>query len=108
MNPDQNNQESTLIAALERKPAIAVPADFHLRLRAVLANEPARRPVRRISFARSTAYVTAACMAVALIVLTMLYPEAIRVPESMIFILELLIVAQLMAVGFWLGTRREG
>ncbi|WP_263373788.1 hypothetical protein [Granulicella aggregans] len=108
MNPEQNNQESALIAALERKPEIAMPADFQLRLRAVLANEPPRRSATRVSFARATAYVAAACMAVALIVLTMLYPEAIKVPESMTFILEVLIVAQLMAVGFWLGTRNEG
>lgn len=108
MNPEPNNQESTLIAALERKPKITVPADFHLRLRATLATEPTWRPARRPSFARVTAYVAAVCMAAALIVLTMLYPEAIKAPESMTFILELLIVAQLMAVGFWLGTRSEG
>ncbi|MBB5057056.1 negative regulator of sigma E activity [Granulicella aggregans] len=108
MNPEQNNQESLLIAALERRPEIAVPVDFHLRLRASLAEEPARRAARRVSFARTTAYVAAVCMAVALVVLTMLYPETIKVPESMTFVLELLLVAQLVAVGFWLGTHSEG
>jgi hypothetical protein len=108
MKADQDNQESLLIAALERRPEIAVPADFQLRLRASLASEPARRLTKRVSFARATAYVAAVCMAVVLVVLTMLYPEAIKVPESMTFIVELLIVAQLMAVGLWLGTRSEG
>jgi type IV secretory pathway component VirB8 len=108
MKPERNEQESILIAALERKPEIDVPADFRLRLRGTLAAEPLRRPARHPSFACATAYIAAACMAVALIVLTMLYPAEVKVPQSMIFVLEVLIIGQLMAVGFWLGTRSEG
>lgn len=107
MNHDLHH-ESMLTTALERKPDIAVPADFQLRLRAALSAEPYQRPTTHISFARATAYIVAACMAVVLAVLAALHPDAVKAPESMSFALEIIIVAQLMAVGFWLGTRREG
>jgi hypothetical protein len=100
-------EESTLIAALERKPAIAIPADFHLQLRASIAAEPPRRATPQTSFARTTAHIAAVCLAIVLAILTVRYPNAIQAPESMMFILELILVAQLMAVGWWLGVRRE-
>jgi hypothetical protein len=102
-----DNQESMLTAVLERKPAIAIPADFHLRLRASIAAEPASRANTHVSFARATAYFAAFCLAFVLVALTVIYPNAIKAPESMTFVLELMLLAQLMAVGFWLGMRRE-
>lgn len=110
MNPSQPNHEKheALTSALERKPEITVPNDFYLRLQASLPVETSpRRSRARISFARATAYTAAVCMAIALGILTLLHPEAIKAPESMTFILELMILIQLLAVGFWLGTRRE-
>ena len=108
MNMNQHeDQESLLTAALERKPDIAIPADFHLRLHASIAAEPAIPARTQLRFARVTAYVAAFCLAIFLVALTALYPEAVKAPESMTFILELMLLAQLMAVGFWLGTRRE-
>ncbi len=100
-------EEAILIVALERKPEMAVPADFHLRLRASISQEPVRRIRKHVSFARAMAYLAAFCLAAVLAALTGLYPDAIKAPESMAFILELVILGQLMAVGLWLGMRRE-
>jgi hypothetical protein len=109
MNTNQtDNQESMLTSALERRPEITIPADFHQRLHASIAAEPAVPTKMPVSFGRATAYLAAFCLAVVLVGLTVLYPNAVKAPESMTFILELIILAQLMAVGFWLGMRREG
>jgi hypothetical protein len=101
-------RESALIAALERKPEVAIPTDFMSRLSASLPAERRTPSARRISFARAAAYVAAACLAAFLIVLTRLHPDAIAAPSGMPFVMEIIILTQLMAIGFWLGTRSDG
>jgi len=105
---DATGLDAALIAALERKPDVHPPADFFARLNASLPAEPAASRAGRISFARAAAYLAAACLAIALIALVSLNPGATTSPAGMPFVLEMIILTQLMAIGFWLGTRSDG
>ncbi len=99
--------EKTVIQALERKPEIAVPEDFAARVaRSMPAELPARAEARPM-FGQAAGYLAVAVLAIALLVLTWKYPEALEAGRGFLFAVELLLVAQLLAVGFWLGIKNN-
>ena len=93
--------EAAIVAALDDKPATAVPADFAARVAAQLPVLPAAPPATH--FARNMG-----CGAVVLLlaVLFLLAPHAAPQFTNAVFDVELLLLAQLVAVTAWL-VRRE-
>ena len=99
---DANEFEAAITRALDRKPEVAVPADFAAKVRAALPAQPkvrARRSVGRI-----TAGVGAGGLVLAL---CWLAPHARPGIQNMAFGLEMVLVVELMGVAAWLGMRRS-
>ncbi len=93
--------EAAITRALDRRPEIAVPADFAARVRAALPAQPKVRARRSVG---QTAAVAGA--AVLMVGLCWLAPHARPNFASVAFDLEMLLVVELAAVAAWLGTRR--
>ena len=93
--------EETLIAALERKPAVAVPQDFAAR---VIAALPAQRPRERVRWGRRVAVGAGVTLTVALFGMA---PHTAASFASLAFDLELLMLAQLAGLGWWVASRRD-
>ena len=97
--------EAAGIRALERKPDISVPEGFAARVgRSLPAKAPSRASMRPM-FGRTAGYLAAAAMTVVLMVLARLYPEALEAGRGFVFALDVLLLAQLLVVGLWLGLR---
>ena len=113
MNEDLKNArqiefEARVDRALERRPEITIPADFAARVaRSLPAKEPLHAQIRPV-FGQTAGYVALAAMMVVLLVLARIHPEAFEAGRGFVFAVELVLVAQLLAVGFWLGTRSSG
>jgi hypothetical protein len=102
--------DRALTEALEQRPEIAVPAGFAARLMGRLADERpggSYRTRRRVSVGRTVGYVSAAATTVALAAVAIANPGALEAGKTIAFGLEMLLVAELLGVGLWLGTRRD-
>ena len=100
--------EAMVVRALERKPEIAVPQDFAARMaRAVPAEAPARSAVRPM-FGRAAGYVAVVAMMVVLMILAKMHPEALEAGRGFVFAIEVVLLTQLLAVGYWLGMKSNG
>ena len=99
---DASEFEGAITRALDRRPEVAVPADFAAKVRAAL---PARPKVRQ---RRSVGLTAAGVAAVGLVLaLCWLAPHARPNFESMAFDLEMVLVVELVGVAAWLGMRRS-
>jgi len=99
---DANEFEAAITRALDRKPEVAVPADFAARVRAALPAQP------KVRTQRSVGQITAGVAAVGLVLaLCVLAPHARPSFGSMAFDLEMVLVVELMGVAAWLGMRRS-
>jgi hypothetical protein len=97
--------ETMVVRALERKPEIEVPTDFAARVAQSLPAKPASQlPIRPI-FGRVAGYLAAVAVMVGLLVLAKTHPEALEAGRGFVFGMEILLLAQLLAVGLWLGMR---
>jgi hypothetical protein len=95
--------EATITRALERRREAAVPAEFAAR---VVTHLPARRAVRQeMGAGRSAGIAGAVVLAIALVAIA---PHAEPNFASVTFDLELLLLAQLAAIAYWLGVERTG
>jgi hypothetical protein len=100
--------EAAVVRALERRPEIVVPERFAARVaRSLTAKSPARAAARPV-FGPTAGYLAAAAIMVVLIILARTHPEALEAGRGFLFAVELLLVAQLLAVGLWLGIRDRG
>ena len=81
---------------LERPPVVDVPEGFAARVMAAL---PARRVRRRVSVGRAAAL---AALGVLLVALFLLAPHVGPSPASWSYAMEMLLLAQLAAVGYGL------
>ena len=101
-NP-QEEFEAAITRALEHSPeASAIPTGFAAR---VAASLPKQRAPRRVIHAGRTAAVVA--MVVLAIVLFALAPHVTPSFTSVMFYIELIILAQLGAIAYWLAAKRE-
>jgi hypothetical protein len=99
---DELKMEAAISRALEARREVAVPLDFAARVRASL---PAPVPVRpRVGVGRTAAVVGAAVL---LVVLFLLAPHAQASFGNVVFDVELLLLAQVGGIAYWLGVRRE-
>ncbi len=99
---DANEFEAGITRALDRKPEVAVPADFAARVRAALPAQPKVRTQRSVG--RIAAGVAAVGLVLALCVLA---PHARPGVQNMAFALEMVLVVELVGVAAWLGMRRS-
>ena len=107
-NARQIEFEARVDRALERSPEVTLPADFAARVaRSLPAKEPLPVQIRPV-FGQTAGYLALAAMMVMLLVLARMHPEALEAGKGFVFVVELLLVAQLLAVGVWLGTRSSG
>ena len=114
MNEHANDQEdfdrsdiaeARMTASLERRPVVTIPADFAAR---VMKHLPEKRPRSApLRVGSTAAYFSSAVVALALLVLARTNPQAVTPVNSFAFLFEMLLVAELLAVGYWLGTRRD-
>jgi hypothetical protein len=94
--------EADLTRTLERQPVVVVPEGFAAR---VAGSLPPRRPVRRrVQTGRTVAMVAAWIVALTMFALA---PHAAPNFGNLTFDMELLLLAQLAAIAYWLGARRE-
>ena len=99
--------EAALTRALERRPEVAIPRGFSARIVASLPPIPPVRSRSAVRFGQITAYAVALAVVFALLVLTRLYPEALETGHGLLFAIEIVLLAQLLAIGYWLGTRSD-
>ncbi len=99
---DASEFEDAITRALDRKPEVAVPADFGAKVRAALPAQPKVRERRSVGL--TAAGVGAAGLVVAL---CWLAPHARPSFASMAFDLEMVLVVELVGVAAWLGMRRS-
>ena len=109
-NP-QEAFEAAITRALEYSPeqgyspessASAIPVDFAARVVASLPNQRPARPVMRAG--RTVAIVALVVLA---IVLFALAPHVTASFTSVMFYIELIILAQLGSIAYWLAAKRE-
>jgi hypothetical protein len=91
---------SRLDAALGAKPAVQIPSDFAAKVVAVAVMQPAR-PRRRVpQMGKSMALVLAPLVAIAMFALA---PHASPNVKSVIFDIEVILIAQLALIGWWVS-----
>ncbi len=61
----------------------------------------------RAVFGRAAGYLAVVAMTVVLAILSRMHPEAFEAGRGFVFAVEVLLVAQLLAVGLWLGMRSD-
>lgn len=99
---DANELEAAITRALDRKPEVAVPADFAARVRAALPAQP------KVRARRSVGQMAAVTGAVVLLAgLCALAPHVRPSFGSVAFDLEMVLMVELMGVAAWLGMRRS-
>ena len=91
---------SRLDAALETKPAVQIPSDFAAKVVALTVMQPVR-PRRRVpQMGKSMALVLAPLVAIATFALA---PHASPNVKSVIFDIEVILIAQLALIGWWVS-----
>ena len=101
MQAQDDNFEAAVTRAIERGPEVTVPVNFAARVVAALPPvRPRRNPMR---VGRTVALVSAGVLAVAMFALA---PHAAPTFASLAFDFELVVIAQLAGIGYWLTVRR--
>jgi hypothetical protein len=102
---NEDTMEARITAALERPPLVTVPADFAARVRASLPAKPVRTRLRlgRIVALGGTIVLTMALFVVA----PHAAPSGVLGVASFGFDMELLLLAELGGVAWWLCVRQE-
>ena len=102
---DENSHpgfEASLIGALERRPAPVIPVDFAARVAAALPPPaPAQKPMQ---VGRAVGLAAAAVLGVALVALA---PHATPAFNNWAFDFELVVIAQLGGIAYWLTAVRK-
>ncbi len=109
---DRTGFEGQLTAALERRPAAKIPANFTARVMERLPERQLLPSERQLLGDASRvgsriAYVSIAVVAATLLLLVLNDPAAFAAGRGFAFVFEMMLVGELLAVSFWLGTRRE-
>lgn len=99
--------EAKVVAALQRRPEIAVPAEFAARVARAMPAKVHSRGASRPMFGRLAGYLAVAAMMAVLLALAWRHPAALEAGRGFVFAVELLLVAQLLAVGLWLGIKSD-
>jgi hypothetical protein len=101
MQLQDDKLDAVMTRAIERAPEVNVPVDFAARVAAALPPLPARRKPMQVG--RTAALAAAGVLAVAMCLLA---PHAAPTFASMAFDFELVVIAQLGGIAYWLTVRR--
>ncbi len=102
--------ENALTSALEKRPEAHVPADFAARVMNRLPDEQPGKVLsdrKGLGVARTVGYLSAAATTAALAAIALWNPAAVETGKTVAFAVEMLLLAELLGVGLWLGTRRD-
>ena len=99
--------EGAVVRALERRPEVPVPEDFAAKMVCLLPPKERPRTALRPIYGHIAGYIGAVLTMIVLAVLTRSHPEAIQPGQGFLFGVEMLLVAQLLAVGYWLGMKGD-
>jgi hypothetical protein len=99
---DNSAFDAMLTRSLERRDEVVVPLNFATRV--VAALPPPRKPRKAMQLGRMTAVVALFVLAIALFALA---PHAAPSFGNLAFDFELILLAQLAGIGYWL-TARQG
>jgi hypothetical protein len=106
---DRNMENAMLDISIDhvlaQQPPVAIPANFAARVAAQAAALPQRKPARQARYGRIAVFAAASLLLVALFALA---PFAGSSPTSAGFLAEMVVLAQLGGLVYWLGrTPRE-
>ena len=97
--------DALVVRALERKPEVLSPAMFARRVALLVVSQPTPRSLHAGSYAFGASLLAAVLVAVSLFALA---PRAQASFTSFAFDLELVFLAQLALLAWWLAARRGG
>jgi hypothetical protein len=101
MQSQDDDLDPMMTRALERRPEASVPVNFAARVAAAL---PPARPRRKpMQVGRGAAFAAAGVLAVAMCLLA---PHAAPTFGNLAFDFELVVIAQLGGIAYWLTARR--
>ena len=103
MQSQDDNFDAVVTRAIERRPEVTVPMNFAARVAAALPPAMPRRQPMQVG--RTVALVSAGALAIAMFALA---PHAAPTFASLAFDFELVVIAQLAGIGYWLTVRRQG
>jgi hypothetical protein len=92
--------ERRIDSALERKPEQAIPVDFAAKMAARASAIPLRRRASSVRIGRSIAWISTAVLAIALFAIA---PHTTPSLSSVRFDAEILLLAELAGLGWWLA-----
>jgi hypothetical protein len=98
-----DRDDAVIVQALEVRREVAVPEDFAARVMGSLPELPVVRPRARVG--RAAAMVAAGVVLVAVFALA---PHARPEFSSLSFDLEMVLLAELAGIGWWVGVREAG
>ncbi len=105
MSATDDALEQSIALVLEQAPPVAIPAGFAAKVAAHAAAQPQRKPARQARYGRTVVVIAASLLLVALFALA---PFAASSPTSAGFMAEMVVLAQLGGLAYWLGrTPRE-
>jgi hypothetical protein len=105
---EQTAVEAAVVRALERRPEITIPEGFAARVARSMPAKVPRRGAIRPGFGRAAAYLAIAAIIPVLALMTWEHPKALEAGRGILFVVEVLLLGQLLAVGLWLGMRSGG
>lgn len=103
-NRDSANMELRIDRAIEQKPEVQIPVDFAAKVAARAVAQPLRRRRYKPQFGPMIALISAP---LAVVILFLLAPHAAPNLKSLSFDAEVVLLAELAFIGWWL-TRTSG
>lgn len=97
--------EAAMLEALEFKPHPAIPTDFAARMTLLAKSEPVRRPRARTHYGQTAAWLSLAVLTAVVVALAPATMSSATLNLTPLGVLEYLLLAQLIALALWLGTR---
>jgi hypothetical protein len=94
-----------MLAALEVKPDPPIPADFAARMARLAHAQPVRRPRIQTHYGRAAGWVSLLVLAVVIAVLSPVTMAADTMRLTPLAVVEYILIAQLLVLALWLGTR---
>jgi hypothetical protein len=99
-----SDPESRLTAALEHKPEVHIPLDFASQVTALAVTQPLRRRRYAPRFGRAVALFSVPLASLALFALA---PHASPNLKSLSFDTEVVLLAELALIGWWIGRMSQ-
>jgi hypothetical protein len=94
-----------MLEALEVKPNPAIPGDFAARMARMAQAQPVKRMQPQTHYGQAAAWISLLVLAVVVAVLSPATTAANPLSPTPLVLLEYILIAQMLALALWLGTR---